>query len=124
MALEEYTGIVILEVDSQEIEITSYSVTEKTGRKAVKTMNRALRVKGFARGIVTYEVSVTAVIPLTGDIDWAAIEGAKMTIYPPDPGGKRTSYLDCFSEEVGDKYTVDNEAVRDIKLTAVRKVTE
>lgn len=124
MALEEYTGVVILEVDSQEIEIASFNVTEKTGRKAVKTMNRALRVKGFARGITTYELSVTAVIPLVGDIDWAGIEGAKMTIYPPDPGGKRVSYLDCFSEEVGDKYTVDNEAVRDIKLTAVRKVEE
>lgn len=122
--LEEYTGVVILEVDSQEIEIVSFNVDEKTGRKPVKTMNRSLRVKGFSRGITEYEVSVTAVIPVTGNIDWAAIEGAKLTIYPPNPGGERTSYLDCFTASVGRKYTVENEALQDVKLIATRKVAE
>ncbi|HDI5852221.1 TPA: phage tail protein, partial [Escherichia coli] len=37
--------------------------------------------------------------------------------------GKRTSYLDCFTVEVGEKYTVDSEAKIDIKMAALRKVT-
>lgn len=124
MALQEYAGAIVLEVDGQEVEVIDVSVTSRTGRKLVKTMNRTGRAKGFARGIAEYELSATVAIPLSGDKDWEKIEGAKLTIYPNSPGGKRESYVDCFSTEVGDKYTVDSEARRDIKLQALRRVTE
>lgn len=124
MALEEYVGAIILELDGQEVEIESLDVTKKTGRKLVKTMNRTGRPKGFARGVSEIQLKVTVVIPLTGDLDWSAIEGAKITQYPESPGGKRISYLDCFTTDVGEKYTVDNEAKRDLTMYALRDVTE
>ena len=124
MALEEYAGAIVLEVDSQEVEVIDLNVTTKTGRKLVKTMNRTGNAKGFAKGISEYDLSLTAVIPLMGDLDWDKIEGAKLTIYPLDPSGKRVSYLDCFATETGEKYSVDNEARRDVKLQALNKVEE
>lgn len=122
--LEEYAGAASLEVDSKEVEITSISVQEGTGRKLVKTMNKAGRAKGFSRGIVTYELSVSAVIPLKGTpIDWANIEGAKLTVEAVG-GGQRYSYQDCFTISVGEKYQVDGEAMIDLNLAALRKVKE
>ncbi|KNC89705.1 hypothetical protein [Trabulsiella odontotermitis] len=122
MALEEYVGSIVMEVDSQEIEITDFSVQIVTGRKLVKTMNRTGRARGFAQGIATYELSVTAVVPDANVPDWEGMEGVKISIYPLDNSAKRTSYLDCFTTEVGEQYTVDNEAKIDIKLNALNKV--
>lgn len=122
--LEEYVGAIVLEVDGKEVEVVDLNVNTKTGRKLVKTMNKTGRAKGFAKGIAEYELSVTVVIPLTGDIDWDAIEGAKLVIYPASEGGKRESYRDCFTLETGEKYSVDNEARRDIKMAALGKGKE
>ena len=124
MALQEYEGAIVMEVDGQEVEITYLDVKRNTGRKLVKTMNRTGRAKGFAKGIETLDLSVSAVVPLTGNIDWAAIEGAKITIYPLASGGQRESFLDCFTLDVGEKYSVDNEAMQDLSMAALRKVIE
>jgi hypothetical protein len=124
MALQEYIGAIVLEVDGKDVEVESFDATEKTGRKLVKTMNRTGRAKGFSKGIAEYDLKVTVVIPLTGDLDWAAIEGAKLTVEPVTKGGKRVSYVDCFTVEVGEKYNVDNEAKRDLTMVALRKVSE
>ncbi|WP_293766582.1 phage tail protein [uncultured Aquitalea sp.] len=124
MALQEYAGAIVLEVDGKEVEVIDVNINTKTGRKLVKTMNKTGRAKGFAKGIAEYDMSVTVAIPLSGDLDWEGIEGAKLTIYPLSPGGKRESYLDCFTTEVGEKYSVDNEARRDLKVQALRKVKE
>ena len=111
-----------MEIDSQEIEITDLDVQTITGRKLVKTMNKTGKAKGFSRGIATYELSVSAVIPDDDEPDWENLEGVKVSIYPLNKSSKRTSYLDCFTTEVGEKYTVDNEAKVDIKLAALSKV--
>jgi len=124
MALLEYLGSIVMEIDGQEIEIESLDVTSKTGRKLVKTMNKTGRAKGFAKGIAEIDLKVTAVIPSAGDIDWAGIEGAKITIYPLTSGGQRTTYQDCFTIDVGEKYTVDSEAKRDLTMAALREVKE
>lgn len=124
MSLQEYLGSIVMEVNGQEVEIESLDVTNKTGRKLVKTMNKSGRAKGFCKGIGEFDLKITAVIPLTGDIDWAGIEGAKVTIYPLSVGGKRTSYLDCFTLDVGRKYSVDGEAKQDLSMAALREVAE
>jgi len=124
MALEEYLGAVVLEIDGLEVEIADYSVKKKTGRKLVKTMNKTGHAKGFSRGMAEYDINIAAIIPLKGDIDWMAIEGSKLTIYPIVAGEQRISYLDCFTIEVSEKYSVDNEARRDISMGAMREVTE
>ncbi|CDL80186.1 hypothetical protein [Xenorhabdus cabanillasii] len=123
--LEEYVGAIVLEVDGREIEVTDLDVQINTGRKLVKTMNKTGRAKGYTSGIATYDLSLSVVIPLDGDLDWGSLVGVKITQYPVNgKGGRRTSYLDCFTTEVGAKYTVDNEAKRDIKMAALREVIE
>ncbi|AJX76695.1 hypothetical protein [Burkholderia pseudomallei] len=125
MALEEYVGAIVLEVDGQEAEVVSVSPTSKTGKKPVKTMNRTGRVKGFARGVEEHELKVTVVIPLDGDeIDWFNMEGGKLTMFPVSPGGHRVSYYDCVTLDMGDQYSVENEARRDLTIFSTRRVTE
>lgn len=124
MALKEFVGSISMELDGREIEVASVSPRESTGRRPVRTMNKLRTIAGFSRGIKTYELRVTAVVPKDGhEVDWGNIEGAKLTIEPAD-GGRRTSYLDCFTTEVGEEYSVDNEARVDIQVVAVRKVEE
>ncbi|MFJ5441756.1 phage tail protein [Pectobacterium sp. CHL-2024] len=125
MALEEYVGAIVLEVNGVELECTDLKEDVQTGRKLVKTMNRTGRAKGFSRGIAEYQVTVSVVIPLNRDLDWEGMEGVKITQYPVSgSGGKRVSFLDCFSTQVGAQYTVDNEAKRDITFAALRRVEE
>ncbi|WP_028535610.1 hypothetical protein [Paludibacterium yongneupense] len=124
MALEEYVGAIVLDVDGTEYEVVDLDVQTKTGRKLVKTMNSTGKAKGFSKGITEYSLSITVVIPLTGDIDWAAIEGAKVSITPEASGGSPVSYLNCCTTDVGEKYSVDNEGRRDIKMFATDKVNE
>lgn len=125
MALEEYVGSIILEMDGQEIEVTDLKEDVTTGRKLVKTMNKTGRAKGFSRGIAEYQLTISVVVPLTGDLNWEGMEGAKITQYPlSGSGGKRVSFLDCFSTQAGASYTVDNEAKRDITVSALRRVEE
>jgi hypothetical protein len=123
MALKEYQGVIVMEVDGQEVDIESLDVTEKLGRKVVKTMNKTGRANGFTKGISDIELKVAAVIPMTGDLDWANIVGAKITIYPVG-GGQRTSYLDCFTTDVGQQYKTDGEAKQNLTMVATRKVQE
>ena len=87
-------------------------------------MNRTGRAKGFSRGIEEIQLTVSVVIPESGDLNWGDIEGAKVTQYPLNSTGKRISYLDCFTTQVGAQYTVDNEAKRDITMNALRRVEE
>ena len=71
---EKYAGSAVLEVNGVEIEITDLNVTKQTGRKLVKTMNSEGRARGFAKGIATWELSLTAALPIDGsEIDWAEI---------------------------------------------------
>ncbi len=122
---DEYVGSIVLELDGRELEVVDADIQTTTGRKLVKTMNKTGRAKGFSRGIAEFAVNLSVVVPLDGDLDWMAIEGAKLTLYPlSGSGGKRTSYLDCFTTDVGAKYTVDSEARRDIKMMALREVIE
>lgn len=125
MALEEYVGSIVLEIDGQEVEVTDLKEDVNTGRKLVKTMNRTGRAKGFSRGVEEIQLTLSVVVPLTGDLNWGGIEGAKVTQYPlSGSGGKRVSFLDCFTTQVGAQYTVDNEAKRDITMNALRRVEE
>ncbi|EEZ5537912.1 TPA: phage tail protein [Shigella sonnei] len=121
---QEYMGAIVLEVDGQEIEVTSFDVKTTTGRKLVKTMNKTGRAKGYCQGIATYDLSLSVVIPDTGDLDWENIVDAKVTLYPLNNQDKRTSYLGCFSIDISEKYQVDNEAQRDLTMAALRKVDE
>ena len=122
MALEEYVGAIVLYVDGQEIEVTEIRPQTNTGRKLVKTMNRTGRAKGYSKGIAEFSLSITVVLPKNvAQPDWDELVGAKLTIMDMD-GNPLYSYLDCFSTQTGEQYTVDNEARRDITVQSLRKV--
>ncbi|MFZ6687505.1 phage tail protein [Undibacterium sp. SXout11W] len=123
MALKEYQGVIVMEIDGQEVDIESLDVNEKLGRKVVKTMNKTGRANGFTKGISDIELKVAAVIPMVGNIDWASIVGAKITVYPVG-GGQRTSYLDCFTTELGSQWKSEGEAKQNLTMVATRKVQE
>ena len=124
MALKEYLGAIVMEIDGREVEIESLDVTHKTGRKLVKTMTKTGRPSGFARGVEEIDLKVSAVIPLDGDIDWAGIEGAKIVIYPVSDGGQREAFYDCFTIDVGRKYKTDGEAMQDLSMACLRRAFE
>jgi hypothetical protein len=122
MALE-YVGSIVLDVNSVEVEVTDFNPRETTGKKLVKTMNSTGRAKGYTQGIATWELSITAVVPENTSINWAQIAGAKLT-QTPLGSGKRTTYQDVFVSEVGEQYTVDNEARINITAFALNKIEE
>ena len=124
MALKEYLGAIVLEVDGKEYEVESVDIDHKSGRKLVKTMNRKGRAAGFSQGIQEWTIKVSAPVPKEGGPDWNNIVGAKLTVFPVTEGGKRESYIDCVSLEDAHKYSVDNEAKVDITLAAMDRVEE
>ena len=94
MALEEYVGAVVVEINGREIEAFSCSPSANTGRKPVKTMNRSQRIAGYVEGVY------------------------------PVKGNRRTAYTGCVVTEVGDQYETENEAKRDVKMFAQDKKEE
>ena len=125
MAIKEYVGAVVLEVDGREVECSSFSVTENTGRQPVKTMNRKRRIAGYSTGVATFEISASVPIPVVGEeLDWFNAFDVKMVIYPISGNGKRTAYTGCVVQEVSPAYESEGEAKRDIKLFAVDRVEE
>ncbi|WP_439240870.1 phage tail tube protein [Lonepinella sp. BR2474] len=122
MALK-YASLGVVDVDGQEIELTKLDVKVITGRKAVKTINRKGRVKGYAKGIAEFSLSMTVAVPLDGSEPlWDDVDDARVTV--EEQNGERISYLNCFVTEVGTSYTVDNEELRDIQMVACDKVAE
>lgn len=122
---EVYEGSCVLEVDGIEVDVTKLNVKIKTGRKLVKTMNSTGRAKGYAQGIEEITLSITAVEPKDGTvIDWKNIKDAKLTKYPLNNAEKRTSYLGCFTIDVGASHSVDDETQVDVEMGALREVVE
>mgnify|MGYP000476970688 CR=1 FL=1 len=50
MAIQEYVGAVVLEVDGKEIECVSVSNDSNTGYMPVKTMRRKRTISGYCMG--------------------------------------------------------------------------
>lgn len=124
MALKEYLGAIILEVDGKEIEVETVDVDHKTGRSLVKTMNRKGKPSGFANGVQEWSLKITAPIPKTGAPDWDNIIGAKLTVFPVAEGGQRVTYVDCVSLGDAEKYSVQGEAKVDVTLAAMDRIKE
>lgn len=121
---DTFVGMIVLEINGTEYEVTSVEPTIKTGRSVVKTMNRTGRPTGTAKGIEEYELRIGVAIPKSGEPDWRALVDAKLTIYPQDGGGLRESYTGCSLMEVGSKYQVEGEATRDLTISALNYYTE
>lgn len=125
MAIEnkEYCGTIVLEVDGKEHETISVDTTVKISAKLVKTMNSKKRALGKTCGTREYDLKLQVPVPLDGEEpDWDNMENATLKIYPAcGTGGKSEQYVGCFTVEVGSKYKVEGEAVRDITMHALDK---
>lgn len=118
MALD-FDGEVVMEIDGKEIDIVSFDATIQTGNKPVRTMNSTGRAKGSARGMRSYTLKITAPAPAQGEYPWSRMKDAQIVTYPVGNPTKRTSYRGCNPTEIGARYSLDNEAVRDISLYAL-----
>lgn len=121
---DKFVGMIVLEINGTEYEVTSFEPSLKTGRKVVKTMNRSGRATGTAKGIEEHELKVSVAIPKSGEPDWRALTDAKLTVYPQDGGGKRETWTGCSLIETGSKYQVEGEATRDLTIVALNYYTE
>lgn len=121
---DTYVGLIVLEINGTDYEVTSVEPVLKTGRKVVKTMNRTGRATGTAKGIEEHELKISVPIPKSGEPDWRALLDAKLTTYPQDGGGKRETWTGCCLMEVGSKYQVEGEATRDLSIAALNYYKE
>lgn len=117
---DEFVGAVVLEWDGREIECASISTDISTGKRIVKTMNRSGRAKGHAKGVADFALSVEVPVPTDGsELDWLAIEGAKLTVVPIDGVGQREIYIGCEVEKISSKYQVEGAAMRTLSISAL-----
>jgi hypothetical protein len=120
---KEYCGTIVMEVNGTEYDVVSVDTTVKTGNKPVPTMNSKKRALGTACGTKEISLRLECAIPLDGsEPDWENMKNATITIYPAcGTGGKREIYSGVTVEEVGGKYGVSKEAVREISAHALDK---
>ncbi|MBA6065937.1 phage tail protein [Pseudomonas mosselii] len=121
---DKFVGMIVLEINGTDYEVTSFEPSLKTGRKVVKTMNRSGRATGTAKGIEEHELKVSVAIPKSGEPDWRALMDAKLTVYPVEGGGKRETWTGCSLIEIGSKYQVEGEATRDLTIAALNYYME
>lgn len=124
MALKDYLGAIILEVDGTEYEVETVDVDHKPNRSLVKTMNRKGRPSGCSEGVHEWSLKIVAPIPVTGAFDWDSIKGGKLTIFPVTESGTRVSYLDCVSMGDSKSFGVGNEAKVTVTLAACDEIKE
>ena len=111
---EEAVGTIVLSVDGQEYDCATFSATKNTGKKPIATMNRQQRVKFTSKGLKTFELSWSVVIPDGKDtVEWDEIEDARISIESPT-GNFRETYMDCNVITVSDAYDVNGESRRDL----------
>jgi len=116
---DTYVGLIVMELNGTDYEVTSLEPTLKTGRTIVKTMNRTGKPLGTAKGMEEHDLRISVAIPKTGEPNWRALVDAKITIYPQEGGGKRETWTGCSLVEMGSKYQVEGEATRDLTVSAL-----
>lgn len=121
---DKYVGLIALELNGVELEVTSFSPTENTGRSRVATMNRQGRATGSAKGLTTYDLEIEVVIPKSGEPNWGAMVDAKVTIYPQDGGDLRETYTGVSLVTKSSRYQVEGEARRTLSCFALNYYTE
>ncbi|UPG87029.1 hypothetical protein L2Y94_06640 [Luteibacter aegosomatis] len=121
---DTYVGLIVLEIDGTEYEVVSLSTTENTNRKVVKTMNSSGRPLGTSKGVADYSLTVNVAIPKTGEPNWSTLIDGKITAYPQDGGGLRETWTGVHLVTKGSTYNLDNEATRELQLSALNYYTE
>ncbi|ENX46643.1 MULTISPECIES: hypothetical protein [Acinetobacter] len=121
---EKAVGLIILSINGEEYDCSSYNATKNTGKRPIPTMNRSGEVKYTANGIKTYQVTVAVVIPDSKDtMDWLGVDDARLNI-ESQTGTFRESYIDFNVQEISDSYEVNGETRRNLQGFALSYLNE
>ncbi len=93
----------------------------RTGKQLVKGMSPDGAPIGNTDGSSEHTVDLTVYIPKVGDIPWETLEEATLTIVSAT-GGTPTLYTGGFVTELGESYSEDDVATRDITMMFTRKI--
>ncbi|MBK0063969.1 MULTISPECIES: hypothetical protein [unclassified Acinetobacter] len=120
---EDSVGYIILTVDGQEYDCSSINPKKNSGKRPVPTMNSTGEVKYKSRGIKTYSLSISVVIPDGKDLNWLEVEDARLSI-ESETGNFRETYIDFNVQDVSDSYEVNGETRRTLEGFALSYINE
>ncbi|KCX99163.1 hypothetical protein C6378_02355 [Acinetobacter pittii] len=121
---EAAVGSIVMSFNGLDYDVSRLGTSITTGNRPIATMNRQQRVKYKARGITTYELTATVVIPDGKDtVQWLQVDDARISIESPS-GNYRETFIDCNVTSVGATYDLNGETVRELQLFCLDYIDE
>ncbi|MBO2841676.1 hypothetical protein [Acinetobacter baumannii] len=121
---EAAVGSIVMSFNGLDYDVSRLGTSITTGNRPIATMNRQQRVKYKARGITTYELTATVVIPDGKDtVQWLQVDDARISIESPS-GNYRETFIDCNVTSVGATYDMNGETVRELQLFCLDYIDE
>lgn len=121
---EDAVGSIVMSFNGLDYDVSRLGTNITTGSRPIATMNRQQRVKYKAKGITTYELTATVVIPDGKDtVQWLQVDDARISIESPT-GNYRETFIDCNVTTVGATYDLNGETVRELNLYCLDYIDE
>ncbi|WP_109114549.1 hypothetical protein [Acinetobacter baumannii] len=121
---EEAVGSIVMSFNGLDYDVSRLGTSITTGNRPIPTMNRQQRVKYKSRGITTYELTATVVIPDGKDtVQWLQVDDARISIESPS-GNYRETFIGCNVTSVGATYDMNGETVRELQLFCLDYIDE
>ncbi|MDC5408366.1 hypothetical protein OHW82_08390 [Acinetobacter baumannii] len=121
---EDAVGSIVMSFNGLDYDVSRLGTSITTGKRPIATMNRQQRVKYKSRGITTYELTATVVIPDGKDtVQWLQVDDARISIESPS-GNYRETFIDCNVTSVGATYDLNGETVRELQLFCLDYIDE
>ncbi|WP_290013884.1 hypothetical protein [Acinetobacter pittii] len=121
---EAAVGSIVMSFNGLDYDVLRLGTSITTGNRPIATMNRQQRVKYKSRGITTYELTATVVIPDGKDtVQWLQVDDARISIESPS-GNYRETFIDCNVTSVGATYDLNGETVRELQLFCLDYIDE
>jgi hypothetical protein len=121
---EAAVGSIVMSFNGLDYDVSRLGTSITTGKRPIATMNRQQRVKYKSKGITTYELTATVVIPDGKDtVQWLQVDDARISIESPS-GNYRETFIDCNVTSVGATYDLNGETVRELQLFCLDYIDE
>lgn len=121
---EAAVGSIVMSFNGLDYDVSRLGTSITTGNRPIATMNRQQRVKYKSKGITTYELTATVVIPDGKDtMQWLQVDDARISIESPS-GNYRETFIDCNVTSVGATYDLNGETVRELQLFCLDYIDE
>lgn len=121
---EAAVGSIVMSFNGLDYDVSRLGTSITTGSRPIATMNRQQRVKYKSKGITTYELTATVVIPDGKDtVQWLQVDDARISIESPS-GNYRETFIDCNVTSVGATYDLNGETVRELQLFCLDYIDE